>query len=97
MPVVLALVSGMQPSMRWQLFALMLELGFRATKLFVPQSRPELVRRSRLIEQLHEGPRSGRKLTLISAPAGFGKTTLVSEWVGNLRLAAANESQCARS
>ena len=37
--------------------------------------------RPRLIEQLNEGLSSGRKLTLISAPAGFGKTTLVSEWV----------------
>jgi len=34
-----------------------------------------------------------RKLTLISAPAGFGKTTLVSEWVDKIRLAAANENQ----
>jgi hypothetical protein len=34
-----------------------------------------------------------RKLALISAPAGFGKTTLVSEWVDNLRLDAANENQ----
>jgi LuxR family maltose regulon positive regulatory protein len=34
-----------------------------------------------------------RKLTLISAPAGFGKTTLLSEWADNLRLEAAKESQ----
>jgi LuxR family maltose regulon positive regulatory protein len=33
------------------------------------------------VERLNEGLSSGRKLTLISAPAGFGKTTLVSEWV----------------
>jgi LuxR family maltose regulon positive regulatory protein len=64
-----------------------------ATKLFVPHARPELVRRPRLIERLNEGPRSGRKLTLISAPAGFGKTTLVSDWVDNLRSVLANESQ----
>jgi LuxR family transcriptional regulator, maltose regulon positive regulatory protein len=36
--------------------------------------------RPRLVERLNEGFSSGRKLTLISAPAGFGKTTLVSEW-----------------
>jgi LuxR family maltose regulon positive regulatory protein len=51
------------------------------TKLYVPPPLPSLVERPRLIERLNEGPRSGRKLTLISAPAGFGKTTLVSEWV----------------
>lgn len=50
-----------------------------ATKLHIPPPRPKLVRRSRLIERLNEGLH--RKLTLISAPAGFGKTTLVSTWV----------------
>jgi len=50
-----------------------------ATKLYIPPPRPQLVPRLRLIERLNEGLR--RKLTLISAPAGFGKTTLVSEWV----------------
>ena len=42
-----------------------------------------MVVRSRLIEHLSEGLSFGRKLTLISAPAGFGKTTLVSEWVSS--------------
>lgn len=50
-----------------------------ATKLYIPAPRSKVVLRSRLIEQLNEGLH--RKLTLISAPAGFGKTTLVSEWV----------------
>jgi LuxR family transcriptional regulator, maltose regulon positive regulatory protein len=54
-----------------------------ATKLFVPPSRPNRVSRPRLLERLNEGLH--RKLTLISAPAGFGKTTLVSEWVSNYR------------
>ncbi len=49
------------------------------TKLYIPPTRPELVSRPHLIEQLNGGLH--RKLTLISAPAGFGKTTLVSEWV----------------
>src|SRR5262245_55193153 len=53
-----------------------------ATKLYVPSPRPSVVLRPRLIERLNEGARSGRKLTLISAPAGFGKTTLASAWVG---------------
>jgi len=49
------------------------------TKLHIPPARPELVSRPRLIEQLNAG--AHRKLTLLSAPAGFGKTTLISEWV----------------
>lgn len=52
-----------------------------ATKLYLPPSRPKAVQRSRLIRQLNEGLH--RKLTLIAAPAGFGKTTLVSEWVAS--------------
>ena len=55
-----------------------------ATKLYIPPPRPKIVLRPRLIERLNEGLRQnqgfGRKLTLTSAPAGFGKTTLVSEW-----------------
>ena len=51
-----------------------------ATKLYIPPPRPKVVLRPRLIERLNEGL-CGHKLTLISAPAGFGKTTLVSEWV----------------
>ena len=50
------------------------------TKLYVPPVRPELVPRPRLVEQLNRGFRRGRKLTLVSAPAGYGKTTLLSEW-----------------
>jgi LuxR family maltose regulon positive regulatory protein len=50
-----------------------------ATKLYIPPPRPRVVLRPRLIERLNEGLQ--RKLTLISASAGFGKTTLVSEWV----------------
>ncbi len=48
------------------------------TKLYIPPPRPNLVSRPRLIERLNAGLH--RKLTLISAPAGFGKTTLLSEW-----------------
>ena len=51
------------------------------TKLFVPPLRPNLVARPHLIEKLNQGLQLGHKLTLVSAPAGFGKTTLVSEWV----------------
>jgi LuxR family transcriptional regulator, maltose regulon positive regulatory protein len=50
------------------------------TKLYVPPVRPGLVSRPRLIARLDEGLRAGHKLALLSAPAGFGKTTLLSEW-----------------
>jgi LuxR family maltose regulon positive regulatory protein len=53
------------------------------TKLYIPPARPRerVVSRPRLLERLDQGIRSGCKLILISAPAGFGKTTLASEWV----------------
>jgi LuxR family maltose regulon positive regulatory protein len=50
-----------------------------ATKLYRPPPRPQVVCRPRLIERLNKGLHG--KLTLLSAPAGFGKTTLVSEWL----------------
>lgn len=50
-----------------------------ATKLFSPPLRPEVIHRPHLTMCLEEGRQ--RQLTLISAPAGFGKTTLVSEWI----------------
>ena len=52
-----------------------------ATKLYIPQLRPNAVSRPRLTERLNEGLHHNRKLTLIAAPAGFGKTSLLSEWV----------------
>ena len=58
-----------------------METPLLQTKLYIPPVRSQLVSRPRLIERLNEGPRSGRKLTLISAPAGFGKTTLISDWL----------------
>jgi LuxR family maltose regulon positive regulatory protein len=61
------------------------------TKLFIPAQRPKIVRRPRLIHILNEGLH--RKLTLISAPAGFGKTTVMIEWLNNLRMEANNETQ----
>lgn len=50
-----------------------------ATKLHVPTPRPKAVPRHRLIDQLDRGLES--RLTLIAAPPGFGKTTLLSEWI----------------
>lgn len=49
------------------------------TKLFIPRPRSNLVTRPRLIERLNTG--LDKRLTLIAAPAGFGKTTLLSEWI----------------
>ena len=54
-------------------------LPLLATKLYIPASRPDLVPSQRLIKQLNQG--LNRKLTLVSAPAGFGKTTLVSSQI----------------
>ncbi|MBN8638053.1 MAG: helix-turn-helix transcriptional regulator [Anaerolineae bacterium] len=51
-----------------------------STKLYIPPPRPNAVPRPRLIGRLNAGLH--RKLTLVSAPAGFGKTTLVSVWIG---------------
>ena len=50
-----------------------------ATKLYIPPPRLNIVLRPRQIARLNEGLHG--KLTLIAAPAGFGKTTLVSEWL----------------
>ena len=51
------------------------------TKLFVPRVRRSLVARPRLSDRLRRGAESA--LTLICAPAGFGKTTLLSAWLGS--------------
>jgi LuxR family maltose regulon positive regulatory protein len=52
-----------------------------STKLYIPRPRAQLVLRPRLIARLNEGLRSTPGLTILSAPAGFGKTTLLSEWI----------------
>jgi LuxR family maltose regulon positive regulatory protein len=57
------------------------DLALLTTKLYIPLPRPNLVPRPHLIERLDDGLRRGHRLTLVSAPPGFGKTTLVSEWV----------------
>src|SRR2546421_11255774 len=49
------------------------------SKLYIPARRRSRVARARLIERLTRGAES--KLTLVSAPAGFGKTTLLAEWL----------------
>lgn len=54
------------------------------TKLFIPASRPNIVFRPLLIQKITEGLAQGGKLTLVSAPAGYGKTTLITEWLKTL-------------
>jgi LuxR family maltose regulon positive regulatory protein len=56
-----------------------LDIPLLSTKTHIPAVRSGLVPRPRLIERLNAG--LDRKLTLVSAPAGYGKTTLVSEWL----------------
>jgi len=53
-------------------------------KLFAPPLQPGFVCRSRLLEKLDQGLRQGRQVTLISAPAGYGKTSLSRVWVETL-------------
>jgi LuxR family maltose regulon positive regulatory protein len=60
------------------------------TKLFMPTPRNDLIPRPRLIEllhaNLHQDDHFHRKLTLIAAPAGYGKTTLASQWLADIDL-----------
>ena len=56
-------------------------LSILTTKLYAPPPRPGAVRRTHLVQRLAAG--TDRPLTLVSAPAGFGKTTLVSDWVND--------------
>ena len=58
-----------------------------ATKLFIPPPQPGAILRPRLMGRLQAGLH--RKLTLVSAPAGFGKTSLISEWLSSAQLQAA--------
>jgi LuxR family maltose regulon positive regulatory protein len=54
------------------------------TKLNIPLMRDDVVLRPALIQQLNEGLRLGHKLILLSAPAGYGKTTLLGAWFSSL-------------
>jgi LuxR family maltose regulon positive regulatory protein len=65
--------------MRWSVNAMSSPL--LRTKLYIPPPRRYLVRRPHLIQRLEEGQRLGRQLALLSSPTGFGKTTLLSEWI----------------
>ena len=55
-----------------------------ATKLFPPARRAQVVARPRIVERLDSTLDAGHRLTLVSAPAGFGKTTLLGDWLAEL-------------
>jgi LuxR family maltose regulon positive regulatory protein len=55
-----------------------------ATKIHIPPLRSNLVSRPHLIKRLNDGITQNHRLTLISAPAGYGKSTLLIEWVSQL-------------
>lgn len=72
--------NGSEPgSLRDSIKASRMTTSLLTTKLYIPPLRPELFSRPRLIDQLNAAMH--RKLTVISAPAGYGKTTLLSEWI----------------
>ncbi len=56
-------------------------MAMLSTKLRIPTPRRQLVPRPRLTEQLRSDAAAPPRLVLVSAPAGFGKTTLLSEWL----------------
>ena len=64
-----------------------METSILTTKLHIPTPRAGIVSRPRLVERLDEWLQG--KLTLISAPAGYGKTTLVSAWLDTIQTPAA--------
>jgi len=61
------------------------------TKFHIPPRREELVARPRLTAELQRGATQGHKLILVSAPAGYGKTTVVAGWLAELEAAGAGE------
>ncbi|MCU0487605.1 MAG: LuxR C-terminal-related transcriptional regulator [Anaerolineales bacterium] len=60
-----------------------------ATKLHQPIPPTRGIHRQRLVDRLNQGLQASRPLTLVSAPAGFGKSTCISEWIDQLDLPAA--------
>jgi LuxR family maltose regulon positive regulatory protein len=55
-----------------------------ATKLHRPSPPAKQIQRPHLIQKLKQGLEFGRQITLVSAPAGFGKTTCISQWLNTL-------------
>ncbi len=61
-----------------------MQTHFLETKFHIPPWRESGVTRPRLLQRLQGGLNEHRKLTLVSAPAGYGKTTLIAEWLGTI-------------
>ena len=61
-----------------------METSLLATKLFVPPARPGLVPRPRLMQRLQAAVNA--RLTLVSASAGFGKSTVLAQWISENKL-----------
>jgi len=59
------------------------------TKLYMPPPRANLISRPRLLRRLDEALQPGKRLLLVSAPAGYGKTTLVASWLSSTALPSA--------
>jgi LuxR family maltose regulon positive regulatory protein len=57
------------------------------TKLYIPPARPDQIARPRLVAQINGG--LDKTLILVSAPAGYGKTTLVSRWLSERKVSSA--------
>lgn len=60
--------------------------NYLATKLYMPPIKNNHISRQTLINKLNDGRDKGHKVILVSAEAGYGKTTLVSEWISRLDL-----------
>ena len=58
--------------------------NFQKRQTNIPPLRPGLVNRPRLVRRMNEGLHLGQRLTLVAAPAGFGKTTVIREWISTL-------------
>ena len=66
-----------------------------ATKLAIPPLRPRIIARPRLLHALDASLEPSCRLTLICAPAGYGKTTLLSEWLQSLSRRGREAVHCA--
>lgn len=52
-----------------------------ATKLYIPSLLSQILQRQSILELMNDGLSIEKRLTLVCAPAGYGKTTLVCEWL----------------